>query len=75
MFENKVLRLDSGSRFHISFEDEYMYINYSDNSAKKIQVNLDNMTITRLGIIAYCDEVIKLSLKNLYRIRDNVVIK
>ena len=75
MFENKVIRLDNGSRFHIYFDGDYMYINYTNKSAKKVKIDLQNMTMARLGTIAYCDEVIKLSVKNLYRLRNNIVIK
>jgi len=53
-----------------------MNINYTyNNSAKKIQVNLDDLTVTKIGTTAYCDEVIMLSSKTLYRIRNNIVIK
>jgi hypothetical protein len=76
MFDNKSIRLDSGSRFHLNFNNNFMNINYTyNNSAKKIQVNLDDLTVTKIGTTAYCDEVIMLSSKTLYRIRNNIVIK
>ena len=76
MFENRILRLESGGNFHLDFNDNYLDINYSyNNSAKKIRVNLDDFTVLRLGILAYCDELIELSAKKLYRIRKEIIIK